>query len=304
MKTCEEWARDIEAKIESEKTKRKERNNMKNKYMKLGAVAACLVLVIGAAAVIPYVANRNESANLPETTVAATEPAQTGDAIGGGESSMCKVHHNSYHSIPLELSTYAANKAGAEKVDEWFEEKWDMTNNPGVDICRTVGFNIIEFLRDFNITKEEFVEELTFLVKAEYDADVLYSEDEALIEEYFTDWEAREGDSSRIGNYATLTGELNIMYAEKMGIDIADAPRLPVSDIVLKLGMEREELEAFIKKNYDMVIENDPSSKQFDYDLDGLYGEDTDEKYSLEIDPEESVYERWVRLDALFCGME
>ena len=62
MKTCEEWARDIEAKIESEKTKRKERNNMKNKYMKLGAVAACLVLVIGAAAVIPYVANRNESA--------------------------------------------------------------------------------------------------------------------------------------------------------------------------------------------------------------------------------------------------
>ena len=295
MKTCEEWARDIEAKIESEKTKRKERNNMKNKYMKLGAVAACLVLVIGAAAVIPYVANRNESANLPETTVAATAPAQTGDAVGGGESSMCKVHPEDYHSIPGMLIEYV----GQEKMDEWREKCKGLE---GEDGCPWY-FSLINFVKDFDIPYEVFVVKAELTGHPSVDAELLYFGTDEEIEEHFRDLEKFAKDYIKTEHLLKLGFNLEEKYADKLTEYADRTVMFSIPELVVYGGITKDELIKAIDEVSENIYEKFGEVYTFDYDIDGLYPDGVATLYDAYAKDDESVYDRVSRLDALFCGL-
>ena len=295
MKTCEEWARDIEAKIESEKTTRKERNNMKNKYMKLGAVAACLVLVIGAAAVIPYVANRNESANLPETTVAATEPAQTGDAIGGGESSMCKVHYL-YHNFAGSLIDYV----GQDKFDEWLESVSETENLSEDCSCNA---NIKNFIDYFDIPYEVFVVKGNLTDHLEYDPEILYFGTEEEIEAHFRDFEKFSKDYIITEHLLKLELNLKKKCAEKLTEYADREARFSIPELVVYGGITKDELIKAIEEVSENIYEKFGEVYTFEYDIDGLYPNGVATLYDAYAKEDESDFDSFSRLNAIFCGL-
>ncbi|MBQ8524843.1 MAG: hypothetical protein IJ457_09495 [Clostridia bacterium] len=295
MRSFEEWTSDMEKKVETKiKEKRKERNNMKNKYMKLGAVAACLVLVIGAAAVIPYVANRNESANLPETTVAATDPAQTGDAVGGGELK-CKVHYL-YHNFAGSLIDYV----GQDKFDEWLESVSETEDLSEDCPCNA---NIKNFIDYFDIPYEVFVVKGNLTGHLEYDPEILYFGTEEEIEAHFRDFEKFAKDYIITEHLLKLGFNLEEKYADKLTEYADRTVRFSIPELVVYGGITKDELIKAIDEVSENIYEKFGEVYTFDYDIDGLYPDGVATLYDAYAKDDESVYDRVSRLDALFCGL-
>jgi len=295
MKTCEEWARDIEAKIEREKAKRKERNNMKNKYMKLGAVAACLVLVIGAAAVIPYVANRNESANLPETTVTVTDPAQTDELVGpngvGGDNSHCSIHYHTYHSIPGVLIDYV----GQETVNGWAGNA--RKNKDEVTGCYPE-FTIKKFIDDFDIPREAWENSVSLSNYPGLNFDLLYSGTNEEISEHYKNVDAITLEEIKGKHYFQLKDYFLANYHDDVfGADVMFVKSIP--EYVQKCDIKRDDLEKLAKE----IVSNgfDPNVK-FEYNFGLIYNEDGSFK-ELPIFEGMSGIEVSVLLDDMFCGL-
>ena len=296
MRNFEEWTSDMEKKVVNKiEEKRKERNNMKNKYMKLGAMAACLVLVIGAAAVIPYVANRNESAKIPETTVTVTDPAQTGDPVGGGESSMCKVHPEDYHSIPGMLIEYV----GQEKFDEWCENYKGLK---GEDGCLWY-ISLKNFVKDFDIPYDVFVVKSNLSVRPSVDAELLYFGTDEEIEEHFRDLEKFTKDHIKTEHLSKLRKMLEKDFAEKL-TEFADREaRFSIPELVVYGGITKDELIKAIEEVSDNIYDKFGEVCTFDYDIDGLYVDGDAKLYETFAKDDESDFDRYSRLNAIFCGL-
>ena len=305
MKTCEEWARDIEAKIEREKTKRKERNNMKNKYMKLGAVAACLVLVIGVAAVIPYVANRNEAANPIETTVAATEPAQTGDAVGGGELK-CKVHHQDYHSIPVSLIDYV----GKDTFDEWVENYPRKEGLVNSDTECPNEFNIKQFVDIFDVPREVFEEKVNLLSYPTFNIELIYSGSADDVDEYFRDITEMNKLEAKSVHFKHLSSYILREYKDELSNITNNGLGLSLPELIIAADIEKTE---FIKLVAEVTTEVFGDYEKaginieeyiYEFDIDGLYDNVEESVYaSIDSNETESDSKRAKRLNEAFCGL-
>lgn len=296
MKTCDEWVSDIENKI---RVKRKEREIMKARRIKIAGIAACLVIVVTAAFGIPFVANRNNTPAVPNDTTVITNDVTVDDTAGsvGGGSNVCKVHcPELFHTIPGDLCNYI----GFDKVNEWGESR---TTKEGTiaeeDKCLNPEFTIVNFIEYFDITREQFIDNTNFLTKTKYDVDILYSGDAEVIEEYFTNNELYEINRSKTENYWNLSITLNEMHWKATNIQGS----ISIVEAVTELGIKREDLEKMIEDCKEKNYEAYGVSETFDYDIDSLYSEDVLSIYKIDSYGEEKTGERALSLDAIFCRM-
>lgn len=82
----------------------------------------------------------------------------------------CTTHIGTYHAIPTELIEYV----GQQKMDEFVEKYgWEEDHN------------IVNFVSFCNIRKKDFAEFIDEHGFAEYNAEIIYSEDEELISSFF-----------------------------------------------------------------------------------------------------------------------
>lgn len=123
--------------------------------------------VLAAAAVFSFAGCKNGGKDVNSTPLYASTQTMEN----------CK-HIEEYHKIPGELIRYVG---GMAPVDERFTKIYGDTE----------GYNIINFLKVFDISKEDF----TSIVDSygmqlnqteKYDVDIMYSGDEKKIDEYFT----------------------------------------------------------------------------------------------------------------------
>lgn len=135
------------------------------------------------------------SASLPETTEAppeTTDPPETSPVSGGvGGPRGCihsilvgdSVQDNSFHSIDSYLISYV----GSERFSEWIAERETHRAEYMNRECPAV-LTIAGFIKYFDIPREAFeaINNAYLLGSYDYNLDVLYSGDDAKIEEYYT----------------------------------------------------------------------------------------------------------------------
>lgn len=134
------------------------------------------------------------SAPLPETTEAPpeTNPPETSPVSGGvGGPRGCihsilvgdSVQDNSFHSIDSYLISYV----GSERFSEWIAERETHRAEYMNRECPAV-LTIAGFIKYFDIPREAFeaINNAYLLGSYDYNLDVLYSGDDAKIEEYYT----------------------------------------------------------------------------------------------------------------------
>jgi len=268
---------------------------MKSKYMKLGAVAACLVIVIGVAAVIPYVANRNEAANPIETTVAATEPAHTGELVGpngvGGDINPCSIHFHTYHIIPGVLIDYV----GQDAVNNWAESA---KKNRDEDTRCWSDFTIKEFIDDFDIPREAWENSVSLSNYPGLDFDILYCGTTEEISDHFKNIEAITIEETKGKHYSQLKSYFFDNYhKEAFGDEVLFVKSIP--EYVQSCDINREELEDLTK---DIVSNGFDHNVKFEYNFDLIYNADGSFK-ELPIFEGMSELEITIMLDDMFCGL-
>ncbi len=104
-----------------------------------------------------------------------------------GRYDMCSVHHTDYHAYSGEVIKYIDEIHGEGTFSAWVENlpdlPWDYVRNK----C-PFDRNIVDCLQQFEVPKEVFEEMyytgMYYIYR--YDPDILYSDDERLIEDYFT----------------------------------------------------------------------------------------------------------------------
>ena len=101
----------------------------------------------------------------------------------------CEVHHPSYHVIPKEAIYYVIEEKGYSEADvyAWLEGTFEANDDSVSEGCGTA--SLILFAEKFEVTKNEMYDMHFLISHPEIDIDVLYSGDEAKIEEYFTDFD-------------------------------------------------------------------------------------------------------------------
>lgn len=133
-------------------------------------------------------------------------------------------HTISYHSISYTLIDYVGN----EEFDKWTDsQNYESTN-------------IVNFIRDFNIPKEVFIEyynETINYYTHDYDIDLIYSDDDEAIEEYFRDKEASE---ERLAKKSNLF-ELKSWICYDAGIENINYRKVSVKELVELAGRSADE---------------------------------------------------------------
>lgn len=124
----------------------------------------------------------SESNSFEESSPA--EPAE--NDVPGGEQEVidhptgdegCTVHMASYHSIPLQLIMIA----GSEEYNAWLDSL------PAVDGSTEEAVNIVDFVQQFDISREDFEEFVAGRVTEERLADFDMTKDEYLVAYGYTD---------------------------------------------------------------------------------------------------------------------
>ena len=183
--------------------------------------------------------------------------------VGGGTGG-CPIHTSGgYHFIDASLMMAFTTQ---EEMDEWDEKHHFGRYAPGE--C-AVEFTITNFIKDFNISKEDFLKNYR-LYQGSYNVDLLYSGTEEEISAYYASDEAAKY-GIRYENYFELCGVIHGNLEEWL----RDKPNYMLKSVpfmVKELNMDRGTLESIIEK---AAAELEPGREYvYDYDLDVIYNED------------------------------
>lgn len=295
--------------------RRAKRSVTRKRAKNIGTVAACLAVVIGASAVIPQIAKRNEPHKLPETTAGVAEPAEfpikreepypwqdgyTGDMHGSGGmggTTGCPEHdHSYYHAIDGRL----IDLVGQDNFDKWVKDH----ETYGVDgLCYT-HLNIKNFIDDFGISRETF-DDLIDLTHLPYNLDILFSHDAEYVDKYYKNNTFITLMERRANIFSKLEDELKLHITALPGFDKnAEHSSQSVPQTVITYQIDRDTLYNIMEKARidTSKLYGDDSLISFNYDLDMLYNEDgTTKDISVYYEADDTEYDRRQKMNEAFC---
>ncbi len=179
---------------------------------------------------------------------AKTEPKPASSTPGGP----CAVHGPDYHAYPYDLIKYV----GTDVFSAWTEQHNNSTS--GVDGC-PYGSNFYRFLHDLHIPREVLEEYYLSSLRYwghDYPVDLLYSENEAAVSDFYAYHNGREGFYNQKDSFERIRFEL-LDYAENSDDPayrqfyeqhVVDSmiQEWSVADFVRATGIGKEELRALI----------------------------------------------------------
>jgi len=199
-----------------------------------------------------------------------------GEVLSGGD--RCPIHIPEYHIFPHNYTYYV----GENKFFEWINgiERYDYDKNGKLiyhDGCRVPNGNIYEFIKYFNISKEEFYD-LWYYSSSYYfndhNPDILFSDDMDLIEEYYRrDYDEHEQTMSvRTSEYLLILEFMELYYDDPIygeafrEVFSLGYNRFSIPQLIYVTDITHEEVEEL----YERVERNSPLGC-YDYDFDTIY---------------------------------
>lgn len=188
-----------------------------------------------------------------------------------GDYDACTIHTDSYHGFDITLIRYV----GMDAFNKWTESRNGLAVAHGADdVCASDAI-IITFIKDFNISKEEFCTlyyNNTMYYTIIYDPDILYSGDDKKIEEYFRDFDNNNFETIWRGcEYSFKIGLLEGIREKELNSGITPEKvnfrQTSVVECINKSGLSREEVE----KKFNDIVANFNST--LNYDFDKIYNE-------------------------------
>ena len=190
----------------------------------------------------------------------------------------CFVHLPDYHSSSYNYANYV----GADKFDEWLDEtgKENYSKTGQVilyDGCPYTKCNIYEFIKHFNLSKEEF-HDLWYYSSDYYirdhNPDILFSGDIELIEEYYRQdrneheqmMYIRQSERSFLWDLRTLYYDDPVHSEAFREVYDLGYNRFTIPDLIYSADLPRDEVEEV----YEIRHKNSPYGC-YDYDFEMIY---------------------------------
>lgn len=246
-------------------------------FTRIAAVAACFCIIAGVSLSLSYfvkepfdhgevtgtVTENSETTAPVETVTDDTE--ETKAPIGGVIK--CTEHYYSYHTIPGAL----INLVGSSEYEEWLNLlNDDKTIHEAT--CQNP-LNIKMFIDYFDISREEYEEVCDLLTYCEVDRDVLFNSTDAEIDQYFRNVNELENQGKKRNHYLRVQDYIRMTYKDELSTIEIDHIIDCIPKYVALLGIDRAELEGYIKKAADDIKNDLGVCYTFDYDLDMIYGD-------------------------------
>lgn len=211
-----------------------------------------------------------------ETESLTLEPPANNDDFVGGEHGTCKhsgAFHESYHAFIDEFIDYV----GEEAFYAWVEKTKELSLKEASEDCKYKYTNISQFIKDFNIPKEDFLklcDNTAGYYTHDYNVDILYSGDDKLIDEYYSNTPADilSEHRKRMSEYILKSLISGIIGNEKLTSWEKDKGYTPINwsipQVVKEFNITRDDFQSALDKLKD--------EETYDYDVDKLYSGDAE----------------------------
>ncbi len=215
------------------------------------------------------------------------EESESGDiqlAIGGGDS-LCTVHHEDYHTIPMELIEYI----GKTRYYDWVSSESEVSEFYENTECK-LG-NIKTVIDEFDISKDEFAEVVGPLFRFAYNLDLLFGGTLEEIDSYYKNIEELQKFDIKELHLSNIYDSIYFNYSDeivRLGIDERFHSR-SIPEIIEKLKVERSVFEGYVEKATKEFLDQLGVVYTFDYNIDMIYGPDTIQSGTITLEPQTNI---------------
>ena len=253
MKTSENWAKDIENKVNIERAlnERKKKN-----ILKFGSIAASFVLVCAVAVTALSLRGGGEVTRQPKTGYTVLGADEVGGPVGGNGG--CTVHKMLYHEAVID-------QTGINDITGVTDKWWNLTSKCEFVLPeseRDSFTSILNYIKTFGITRNVYIARMYCCDLLMLEPDLLYSGDDEAISKRLEQNGSQRYDE-KVSHAEAVYHELMDMCLEK---GLYESNYKSFYDCVTALGLDEEGL-----KNISDEVKK-KGTETFDFNYDFLFG--------------------------------